>query len=79
MYRPVDERLFHPSLSGPVAQRLEQGTHNPLVVGSNPTGPTSFTGGSCGELGLTFGGPVLCAANPGHVASLGTNPTGAHD
>ena len=26
--------------SGPVAQRLEQGTHNPLVVGSNPTGPT---------------------------------------
>gem|GEM_PF-2951695 len=27
-------------LSGPVAQRLEQGTHNPLVVGSNPSGPT---------------------------------------
>ena len=27
-------------LTGPVAQRLEQGTHNPLVVGSNPTGPT---------------------------------------
>ena len=27
--------------SGPVAQRLEQGTHNPLVVGSNPTGPTT--------------------------------------
>jgi hypothetical protein len=25
---------------GPVAQRLEQGTHNPLVVGSNPTGPS---------------------------------------
>ena len=25
---------------GPVAQRSEQGTHNPLVVGSNPTGPT---------------------------------------
>jgi hypothetical protein len=24
---------------GPIAQRLEQGTHNPLVVGSNPTGP----------------------------------------
>ncbi len=24
---------------GPVAQRLVQGTHNPLVVGSNPTGP----------------------------------------
>ena len=29
-------------LIGPVAQRLEQGTHNPLVVGSNPTGPTIF-------------------------------------
>src|SRR6266853_4107607 len=28
------------SENGPVAQRLEQGTHNPLVVGSNPTGPT---------------------------------------
>ncbi len=23
---------------GPLAQRLEQRTHNPLVVGSNPTG-----------------------------------------
>jgi hypothetical protein len=27
-------------LLGLLAQRLEQGTHNPLVVGSNPTGPT---------------------------------------
>ncbi len=27
---------------GPVAQWLEQGTHNPLVVGSIPTWPTSF-------------------------------------
>ena len=25
--------------AGPVAQRLEQGTHNPLVPGSNPGGP----------------------------------------
>ena len=25
---------------GPLAQRLEHRTHNPLVVGSNPTGPT---------------------------------------
>jgi hypothetical protein len=24
---------------GPIAQRLEQGTHNPLVPGSNPGGP----------------------------------------
>jgi hypothetical protein len=28
------------ALQGPVAQRLEQGTHNPLVAGSNPAGPT---------------------------------------
>ena len=27
-------------LSGPIAQRLEQRTHNPLVPGSNPGGPT---------------------------------------
>lgn len=27
------------NVTGPVAQRLEQWTHNPLVVGSNPTGP----------------------------------------
>ena len=26
--------------NGPIAQRLEQGTHNPLVAGSNPAGPT---------------------------------------
>src|SRR5262249_42442567 len=25
---------------GPIAQRLEQGTHNPLVPGSNPGGPS---------------------------------------
>ena len=28
---------------GPVAQRLEQWTHNPLVPGSNPGGPTRAT------------------------------------
>jgi hypothetical protein len=28
------------SIEGPVAQRLEQGTHNPLAGGSNPSGPT---------------------------------------
>ena len=41
---------------GPVAQRLEQGTHNPLVPGSNPGGPT-----------LNFQLPIFdcrsCAAN----------------
>ena len=34
---PEVSRVRHP---GPVAQRLEQGTHNPLVGGSNPSGPT---------------------------------------
>jgi hypothetical protein len=36
--------VFYGSLRetfGPVAQRLEQGTHNPLVPGSNPGGPSS--------------------------------------
>src|SRR5205823_13412195 len=28
------------AISGPLAQRLEQRTHNPLVPGSNPGGPT---------------------------------------
>ena len=37
---------------GPVAQRLEQGTHNPLVVGSNPTGPTTLT--SLSTIGKVF-------------------------
>src|SRR6266849_3933541 len=30
------------SPDGPLAQRLEQWTHNPLVPGSNPGGPTRF-------------------------------------
>jgi hypothetical protein len=29
-------------IEGPIAQRLEQGTHNPLVGGSNPSGPTNL-------------------------------------
>ena len=28
-----------PGFSGPIAQRLEQRTHNPRVGGSNPPGP----------------------------------------
>ena len=31
---------------GSIAQRLEQGTHNPLVPGSNPGGPTGFNSNS---------------------------------
>jgi hypothetical protein len=33
---------IHSALSGPVAQRSEQGTHNPLVAGSNPAGSTTI-------------------------------------
>ena len=46
---------------GPVAQWLEQGTHNPLVVGSSPTGPTMLRVVAIveGET-FTFGVPVLC-------------------
>jgi hypothetical protein len=32
--------VIHSSTVGPLAQRLEQRTHNPLVEGSNPSGPT---------------------------------------
>src|SRR5258705_7899775 len=39
---PILNSLQH-SPNGPVAQRLEQRTHNPLVVGSNPTGPTTVS------------------------------------
>lgn len=33
---------IHSALHGPVAQRSEQGTHNPLVAGSNPAGSTKI-------------------------------------
>ncbi len=32
--------IWHATSSGPVAQRSEQGTHNPSVAGSIPAGPT---------------------------------------
>ena len=35
---------------GPVAQRSEQRTHNPLVLGSNPSGPTNLTSQCRGSL-----------------------------
>ncbi len=41
MYPPSGAEKPSAHKLGPVAQRSEQGTHNPLVVGSNPTGPTS--------------------------------------
>src|SRR5205823_10272481 len=49
-----------PEKHGPVAQRLEQGTHNPLVPGSNPGGPSpeSFRGCHAGP----SDGACRCAA-----------------
>ena len=47
---------------GLLAQRLEQRTHNPLVVGSNPTGPTKRF--MC-ECRLLFFGDIV--GHPGRV------------
>ncbi len=41
-HEQVSYNVVIPPKSGPVAQRLEQWTHNPLVQGSNPCGPTKF-------------------------------------
>jgi hypothetical protein len=38
------------SLNGPIAQRLEQQTHNLLVPGSNPGGPTNQINDFRGDL-----------------------------
>jgi hypothetical protein len=46
-----DLRCLIPLSSGPIAQRLEQGTHNPLVPGSNPGGPKSNFGFRIGDFG----------------------------
>src|SRR6476469_8677069 len=40
---PPHTNVVLDSLAGPLAQRLEQWTHNPLVPGSNPGGPTNST------------------------------------
>ena len=37
----ISKRKVSVVIEGPVAQRLEQGTHNPLAGGSNPSGPTT--------------------------------------
>ena len=38
--KPIHRCATIKANSGLLAQRLEQGTHNPLVAGSNPAGPT---------------------------------------
>jgi hypothetical protein len=39
--RAISDVFTYSYRRGPVAQRLEQRTHNPLVPGSNPGGPTN--------------------------------------
>lgn len=52
-------------LDGPIAQRLEQRTHNPLVPGSNPGGPTIFStsryGRGCAHRSCRSGQALLAA------------------
>ena len=40
-HRNMQSKILN-SLNGPVAQWLEQGTHNALVAGSNPAGSTNL-------------------------------------
>ena len=69
------------SASGPIAQRLEQGTHNPLVPGSNPGGPTILDTISLRLFGVFFVGSYrwcLLAVNlPGEVGELVSPKTGS--
>ena len=44
---------------GSIAQRLEQGTHNPLVEGSNPSGPNHSLAEEAGRL---FPNTISCQA-----------------
>lgn len=37
-----EQILYNPRSAGPLAQWLEQATHNRLVAGSNPAGATKF-------------------------------------
>src|SRR6185312_4222589 len=46
---PTDRRYDYRN-QGSVAQRLEQGTHNPLVLGSNPSASSARIG--CRVLGV---------------------------
>ena len=38
-----EQILYNPRSAGPLAQWLEQATHNRLVAGSNPAGATKFS------------------------------------
>ncbi len=61
-------RAPRPRQNGPVAQWLEQGTHNPLVVGSNPTGPTLRARRFTGRRGSRRGARGLRGVHPGGLS-----------
>lgn len=48
---------------GPIAQWLEQGTHNPLVPGSSPGGPTNY-------ISLKFHAGFLALPSPCFIGNL---------
>ena len=57
--RPKEPGYFRPPQHGPVAQRSEQGTHNPLVAGSNPARPTFGRSISRGDKSTDLAGTSL--------------------
>ena len=68
---PAPCSLLHapPHWSGPIAQWLEQRTHNPLVLGSSPSGPTTLNLSPIPAQG--FGEPAVAGAETGDVAETG--------
>src|ERR1700676_1359203 len=70
MYRVVSSPVrrrerFGDATSGPVAQWSERGTHNPLVAGSIPAGPTGRDAGQR---------PKLCSALDGAMLHPNSHP-----
>lgn len=65
---------------GPVAQRLEQSTHNRLVAGSNPAGPTKFASkliqGNCAvkHKMATWTGYALLSVGPSYALTARAPP-----
>lgn len=57
--------------AGPIAQRLEQRTHNPLVPGSNPGGPTN-TRQALGRVLVN----ISCPLQPATLAAQGRTGVG---
>src|SRR5579859_2812800 len=56
---------------GPLAQRLEQRTHNPLVEGSNPSGPTTHNFMSETADVVIAGGGIVGSSIAYHLTEAG--------